>query len=88
MGASVLILSAVGKGCPDVLVGINGLNALVEIKDGSKIPSKQKLNALEEEFHEKWRGHVCVIKNEQEAAQLIYKMRDKNGTEFMLQRTY
>jgi len=79
MGATVLILSGVGKGCPDVLLGINGKNALVEIKDGSKTPSKQKLTPLEEEFHDSWRGHVCVIKNEQEAAQLIYNMRDRNG---------
>jgi hypothetical protein len=88
MGASVLILSEVGHGCPDVLVGFNGLNALCEIKDGSKVPSKQKLTALEEEFHDNWRGHVCIIKDEEEAQKLIYRMRDKNGSEFMLRREY
>lgn len=88
MGASVLILSAVGHGCPDVLVGYNGLNALVEIKDGSKVPSKQKLTTLELEFHENWRGHVCVIKDEEEAQQLIHKMRNGHVTKFMLQGAY
>lgn len=85
LGATVQILSAVGNGCPDILLGYNGLNALVEIKDGSKVPSKQKLNKLQVEFHEAWRGHVCVIHNEHEATQLIYKMREKNASEFMLQ---
>ena len=88
MGASVLILSGVGKGCPDVLVGYNGLCALVEIKDGSKPPSQQKLTALEMEFHESWRGHLCIVKNEEEAKNLIYKMREKNVTQFMLQGGY
>lgn len=86
LGATVQILSTVGGGCPDVLVGYNGLNALVEIKDGSKVPSKQKLNLLQIEFHQAWRGHVCVVRDEHEAAQLIYKMRDKNASEFLLQR--
>ncbi len=88
MGATVLILSDVGNGCPDVLVGYNGLNALIEIKDGSKVPSKQKLTIPEAEFHDSWRGHVCIIKDEEEAKNLIYKMRDKNGAEFMLRREY
>lgn len=86
LGATVQILSAVGGGCPDVVVGFNGLNAFVEIKDGSKPPSKQKLTPMELEFHQTWRGQVCIIRNEHEAAQLIYKMRDKNASEFMLQR--
>lgn len=86
MGASVLILSDVGNGCPDVLVGYNGLNALVEIKDGSKVPSKQKLTSLEADFHDSWRGHVCIVRDEEEAKNLIYRMRHKNGSEFMLQR--
>ncbi len=88
MGATVLILSEVGHGCPDVLVGCNGLNALCEIKDGSKAPSKQKLTMSEIEFHEGWRGHVCVIKDEDEAKKLIYRMRDKNGADFVLRSEY
>ena len=88
MGATVLILSEVGNGCPDVLIGYNGLNALVEIKDGSKVPSKQKLTQPQAEFHESWRGHVCIVKDEEEAMKLIYRMRDKNGSEFMLRREY
>ena len=84
MGASVLILSGVGQGCPDVLLGYNGLNALVEIKDGAKAKSQQKLTTFETEFHTAWRGHICIITKETEAKELIYKMRDKNESEFKL----
>lgn len=75
MGATVLILSAVGKGCPDVLVGFNGKNALVEIKDGTKAPSQQKLTEWEQQFHDEWEGQVCIVKNVEQAIELINKMR-------------
>lgn len=86
MGASVLILSGVGNGCPDILLGYRGSNSLVELKDGSKPPSKQKLTSMESDFHKTWRGQVCIVRNEHEAAQLIYEMREKNASEFLLQR--
>lgn len=61
-GASVQILSDVGKGCPDILVGIAGKNYLFEIKDGSKSLSGQALTPAEKEFHKNWRGHVQIIR--------------------------
>jgi hypothetical protein len=36
LGCSVQMLHAVGAGCPDLLIGIDGQNLLLEIKDGSK----------------------------------------------------
>ncbi len=71
LGATVQILSDVGKGCPDLVVGIHGINFLVEVKDGSKPPSKQKLTEHEQVFFDIWRGQVCVIKNQDEAVRLI-----------------
>jgi len=50
-GASVLHLHQVGGGCPDILVGYAGYNFLIEIKDGTKPPSKQKLNVTQQEWH-------------------------------------
>lgn len=85
LGAQVLVLSAVGKGCPDVLLSYNGHTVLCELKDGSKPPSKRKLTEPQIEFHKTWLGQICIVKNEHEAAQLIYKMREHRAVEFMLQ---
>ena len=35
---SVLILSSVGDGCPDLLVGYHGANLLVELKNPERYP--------------------------------------------------
>ena len=49
------------KGFVDLVVGISGHNALVEVKDGTKPPSAQKLTDAEFRFHEGWRGNPPVI---------------------------
>jgi hypothetical protein len=54
-------LARVGDGVPDLLVGIRGVNALFEVKDGAKIPSKRKLTPDEKDWHEKWRGSIFVV---------------------------
>jgi hypothetical protein len=70
-GASVFILSNVGKGCPDLLIGMNGKNFLAEIKDGSKPPSGQKLTEREQVFFNSWKGQVCLLRSIDEVLQLI-----------------
>ena len=59
-GYSVQILSAVGKGCPDLAVGIRGKTVLVELKDGTKIPSKQALTYDQLLWHKNWKGAAIV----------------------------
>jgi len=59
MGFSVLNLSAVGRGCPDLLVGKNGQNFLLEIKS-----EKGTLTPAQIEFHKNWLGHCEIIKLE------------------------
>ena len=76
LGASVLILSSVGKGCPDILVGVSDNkghkhNILVEIKDGKKSPSQRKLTEDEQKFFDNWKGQVSVITSVTEAILLI-----------------
>jgi hypothetical protein len=61
MGCSVQHLHAVGKGCPDLLVGYKGFNILLEIKDGCKSQSEQKLTPDQTIWHYAWRGHVDVV---------------------------
>jgi hypothetical protein len=75
LGASVLILSEVGKGCPDILCGIFGQNFLIEIKNGMLAPSAQKLTKHEQHFFDTWKGQVCVINSECDAINFINDLR-------------
>lgn len=70
-GATVQVLSEVGKGCPDILVGFRGDNHLLEIKDGEKIPSKRKLTDDEAQWHDEWRGRVVVVESIEDALHQI-----------------
>lgn len=67
VGASVQHLHGVGSGCPDILVGYQHRNILMEIKDGAKPPSKRALNPDQEEWFDAWRGSACVVTSVDEA---------------------
>ena len=75
-GASVQSLAATGKGCPDLLVGYGGVNYLMEIKDGNKVPSAQKLTIDQEHWHSVWKGAVHIVKNENEALKILKAKND------------
>lgn len=79
-GCTVLCLHAVGKGCPDLLVGHNGLNFLLEIKDGSKPPSARKLTPDEAVFFEEWRGQAVVVASVEEAIALLKTVQSNYRT--------
>lgn len=65
-GATVQILSAVGKGCPDILVGYNEVNYLMEIKmDDGKLTEDQRV------WHSTWLGKVYIVRSPREAIRLI-----------------
>lgn len=66
-GATVAITSAVHKGFPDLVVGFKGRTYLLEVKDGRKIPSAQKLTPDQVRFFAEWEGHAAVV-NSVEAA--------------------
>lgn len=70
-GCSVQILSSVGKGCPDILVGRKGFNFLFEIKDGKKPLSAQKLTADQVKWHDDWQGVVHVIRSAEQALSVV-----------------
>jgi hypothetical protein len=57
-GCTVAILSAVGGGLPDILIGYRGANFLVEIKDPSKPKADQELTDDQKKFHAEWKGQV------------------------------
>lgn len=71
IGCTVQILSSVGKGCPDILVGFRGENFLIEIKDGNKPPSGQKLTPDQVEWHANWNGQVNVANSVEAAIEIV-----------------
>ena len=74
MGCSVQHLHAVGAGCPDLLVGYKGFNILLEIKDGTNVPSKQKLTPDQVIWHRDWRGQVEVVNSEDTAILAVLRI--------------
>jgi hypothetical protein len=78
MGASVRILSNVGKGCPDILVGWKGLNLLFELKDGSKPPSARRLTPQEQSFFDEWHGQVAIINSIDEVVLYLRNLTERN----------
>jgi len=71
VGADGYITSNVGKGFPDISEGYRGMNVLIEIKDGSKPPSKRQLTPDQKRFHLKWSGQVNIAHSVTEAFEII-----------------
>jgi hypothetical protein len=73
LGASVLNLSRVGQGCPDLLIGYKGKHSiLVEVKANERKPYTEP----QVKFMQNWRGGaVCRIDSVDAAIRLI-KMLD------------
>lgn len=70
-GVSVLVLSAVGQGCPDLLCGHMGVNFLLEVKDGEAVPSARKLTPDQVHWHQWWRGQVVVVESAEQAVRIV-----------------
>lgn len=79
IGCSVAITSGAGDGFPDIVVGrtdINGdrKNWLIEIKDGDKSPSRQKLTPDQVVFHREWEGQIAIVTSAEQAINLIMRL--------------
>lgn len=68
IGCSVQKLHMVGEGCPDLLVGRDGINVLIECKteDGT-------LNPRQRRWHAEWQGDVFVAIDPAEAVEIVIK---------------
>lgn len=71
IGCTVQHLHMVGQGAPDILVGWQGANYVLEIKDGTLPPSARKLTEQEADWHRDWRGQVAVVCNVREALEAV-----------------
>ena len=72
-GATVQSLAAIGHGCPDLLVGWGGKTLLMEVKDGRKVPSAQKLTEDQIKWHGAWMGGPLAVVDGPEAALRMLK---------------
>lgn len=70
-GATVAYTHTVGMGFPDIVVGFRGVNYLLELKDGEKPASAQKLTPIQEEWHAAWNGAVEVVNSAEAALKAI-----------------
>lgn len=70
-GCTVQSLAQMGKGVPDLLVGKNGNNFLLEVKDPSQKPSQRKLSDDERAWHYAWLGYVAIVETAEEALKIV-----------------
>jgi Holliday junction resolvase len=69
IGCSVLDLSQVGMGCPDLMIGHHNQNYLVEVKNAAD--RAPRLTVAEETFIRGWTGQVAVVTTLQDAIAVI-----------------
>lgn len=79
LGLTVQSLAKVAKGCPDIVVGVEGMNLLFEIK----MPGKG-LNEEETRWRQKWRGQVTMVTNSVEVVVEIEHQLMKRGLKLPL----
>jgi hypothetical protein len=60
-GCSITHLHGVGDGCPDLLLGIHGRTGLLELKNGSLPPSRQKRTEDQIKWWDEWKGGPVAI---------------------------
>lgn len=83
--AIVQALEAVGctvtrlneRGVTDLLVGRNGTNYLMEVKDPSKPKRDQRLTPDQETWHGTWQGQKAVVKSVTQALAVIGLYKDE-----------
>jgi len=75
LGASVLNLSRVGEGCPDILIGYKKHSVLCEIKRNDKAPYTES----QVKFMQNWRGGAISRIDSVDAAIRLIKMLDMDN---------
>lgn len=68
-------LSRLGKGAPDLLIGVSGRTLIFEVKDGSLPLSARQLTVDEQRWHDEWRGDAYVVNSVDEALAIVGKVR-------------
>ena len=64
VGCSVLSLAPLGKGAPDLLIGLRGKNVLAEVKNPE---TRGRLNEKQRDWHRTWAGQVLTVTSAEDA---------------------
>jgi hypothetical protein len=67
VGATVLVMSELGHGAPDLAVGIFKRTFFLEVKNPDQPKSAQSLTADEAIFADSWKGHYAIVRTPEEA---------------------
>lgn len=71
LGCTVVDLSQVGSGMLDLLIGLVGVDCIVEVKT-----QEGKLRGCQETFIAKWRGrNPAVVRTQQDCIDLVQRIR-------------
>ena len=68
-GASVQILSGVGHGCPDIIVGLKGRNYLFEIKARGGAMTRDEII-----WQQNWKGQYTIIRTVDQALECLINL--------------
>jgi hypothetical protein len=76
-GATFQSMAAVGRGCPDGIVGFLGETAVVEFKSGARAAKRKSKTADQQaEWRRKWKGSMCwVVTSWPDCERMLESMR-------------
>ena len=87
LGCTVADTSMVGDGFGDIVVGVQGVNLIIEIKDPLQNAARRKPRRAargwgwcSKEFHVAWRGQITVIETPAQAVTLVSNVRSGLAT--------
>ncbi len=70
-GATVHDASAMGQGFPDLVVGFDGKNYLIEIKKSVTKTKSTTLNSIQQRWHDNWKGTSFIVTTPEEAVHIL-----------------
>jgi len=80
MGCTVAITSKLGFGFPDLVILLDKIVYLIEIKNGIKPKSAQKLTPHEQKFHDNWKKAVIILNSIESAVEFVNLHRRIQGS--------
>lgn len=72
-GATVAPTHTVGQGFPDLVVGFDGRNILMEVKDPSQPKHRHELTPAQVKFHKEWAVPIHIVFTVEEAKAALRK---------------
>lgn len=78
-GCTVRDTSRLGDNFPDMIVGICGINVLIEVKRDDVPPSKSKLTDGQFKFFHEWKGWTAVVRTADEALMIVNQIKQERA---------